>query len=88
MFENLTAKYGISGKDLALVHNLLDAFLDLAHAHNIQFFLYAGSLLGWHRCSGILPWDDDIDMAITRTEAMRVINITQGWVRYQTNLTF
>ena len=55
-------------------------FASIAEANNIQYFLYGGSLLGWHRCSSMLPWDDDIDMAMTRTDAKRVIDIVENMV--------
>ena len=35
---------------------------------NIQYWFHAGSLLGSIRHKGIIPWDDDIDLAIVKTK--------------------
>ena len=39
--------------------------------HNIQYNMMCGSLLGAVRHKGFIPWDDDVDILITREEFER-----------------
>lgn len=45
---------------------MLKIFDYLCTRHEIKYFLVGGSLLGAIRHKGFIPWDDDIDVAMTR----------------------
>ena len=47
---------------------LLCAFIDVCNKFNLRWFLIAGSCLGAVRHQGIIPWDDDIDVAMPRDD--------------------
>ncbi len=45
---------------------MLKIFDFLCAKHQIKYFLIGGSLLGAIRHKGFIPWDDDLDVAMTR----------------------
>ena len=47
---------------------ILKALDKYCRVHDIKYSLVAGSLLGAVRHGGFIPWDDDIDIAMTRSE--------------------
>lgn len=62
----------------ALRERLLKAFCDLnacCEKHGLTVMLIGGSALGAVRHKGFIPWDDDLDVAMTRTdfEKLKVI---------------
>lgn len=56
---------------------MLKDLLDYFKENNIECFLIGGTLLGAVRHKGFIPWDDDIDLGMTRTNYRRLIELSK-----------
>lgn len=52
---------------------LLKEIDDICRRHGITYYLSGGSVLGAVRNEGFLPWDDDVDVFMTRSEWQRFL---------------
>ena len=54
---------------------LLDAFDGVCRRHGLTYFAGGGTLLGAVRHGGYIPWDDDIDLFMLRTDYDRLLAV-------------
>lgn len=60
-------------QQMDLVKFVADYFASIKEV-NIRPFLIAGSLVGQYRYGGFVPWDDDMDFGLMRTEYEHFVN--------------
>ena len=46
--------------------------------NNLLYYIVGGTMLGAFRHQGFIPWDDDMDVAMPRSDYRRFINLTKG----------
>lgn len=70
---------------------ILVEFKNICDKHNIRYSLAGGTLIGAVRHKGFIPWDDDIDVYVLRSDLNRLREICPKELKkpyfYQTNET-
>jgi len=56
---------------------ILDIVIKICQEHHINYSLCGGSVVGAHLYKGFIPWDDDIDLMMTRDNYNRFIEIAK-----------
>jgi len=54
---------------------ILDIVVKICTEHNIKYSLCGGSVVGAHLYKGFLPWDDDIDIMMTRDNYNKFLEV-------------
>ena len=62
--------------------DLLNELLRVCKKHNIKVTVFGGTLLGAVRHKGFIPWDDDLDVALTRNDFDKLCKIAQDEFKY------
>lgn len=50
----------------------------LCRKHNIEYRIDSGNVLGAVRHGGFIPWDDDVDIVLTRKEYKKLVKVLQA----------
>ena len=54
---------------------LFKEIIDICHENDIVYYMAGGTLIGVMRHGGFIPWDDDLDIMMTRDEWDKFVNI-------------
>ncbi|MCU6762682.1 LPS biosynthesis protein [uncultured Roseburia sp.] len=54
---------------------MIKLFAEICRKHKLQYFALGGTLLGAVRHQGFIPWDDDVDMGMPRTDYEKFLKI-------------
>ena len=54
----------LTGHDLCHMLATVNAFVKALTLAKVPYFMYSGTLIGSWRHHGLVPWDDDVDMAV------------------------
>lgn len=57
---------------------ILDIVHNICVENNIEYSLCGGSVVGAHLYKGCLPWDDDVDIMMTRENLSKFLEIAPG----------
>lgn len=55
--------------------DILAFFHDFCQKHNLRYYVCGGTLLGAVRHKGFIPWDDDVDVMLPRSDYERFLRI-------------
>ena len=81
--EALKAEYNPEGSELRnLQHHLMETMMELdkiCRENNISYMLTGGNVLGAVRHGGFIPWDDDMDIALLKTDYNRLIKVLRNY---------
>ncbi len=93
--ESLRQRYNPDGSMLRRQQmRMLDILLEvdrICKRHDIPYWLSSGTLIGAMRHDGFIPWDDDLDIEMLRSDYLRLIEVLPkelpDWLALQSDET-
>ena len=73
------ALYDIRPLQLRILR-ILEAVDKTCREHNLQYYIWAGTMIGAVRHKGFIPWDDDLDIAMPRPDYEQLIANCRDWL--------
>ncbi|OCN05558.1 hypothetical protein A4S06_08305 [Erysipelotrichaceae bacterium MTC7] len=59
---------------------ILKDFIRICDKYDLTYFMYAGSAIGVVRHNGFIPWDDDVDVAMSRSDYDKFMEVYENEV--------
>ena len=76
LFEDMRI---ITSEELRKIQlDLLQKTADFCESNGLRYFLCGGTLIGAVRHKGYIPWDDDIDVCMSRPDYNKLLEVTGG----------
>lgn len=72
----------LSQKEADILYQMTKDFHDVMEKFNVRYWIHGGTLLGSFRDGGLLPWDDDIDIAIDESYEKKVADLEETFCDY------
>lgn len=62
---------------------LMNVFHRVCECNNIKYYMLGGTMLGAVRHKGFIPWDDDMDVGLSRQDYEKLLSLPQSeWPEY------
>ena len=74
LFEKEYSESKLSISERSIIRRIFQRIDKICREFDIEYFLFSGTLLGSYRHGDILPWDDDVDLALEKSKFTLFMN--------------
>ena len=75
--DNIGERVGIVEAKQQML-DMLEKLADVCESNGLRYYLDGGTLIGAARHKGFIPWDDDIDVMMPKSDCLKLKQITGG----------